>query len=106
MPYIYEPVTHHYMERGKDKLNSLKLLNVDTNNIYITDIKKNKLNSYIYCLNYSTKKEIFNISANLIKVKKVETQTLGNKKLETIIAKKNKFTINFKPHEWKIIVIS
>ena len=106
MPYVYEPVTHHYMERGKDKLTSLKLLNVETSNIYITDVKKFKLKSHIYCLNYSSKTEILDISSNQIKINNMETQTLGNKKKETILAKKGKFKITFKPHEWKIVAFT
>lgn len=106
MPYVFEPVTHHYMERGKDKLNSIKLMNLDTKNIYITDIKKDKKNSHIYCLNYSDKKEILTLSSNLIKINNIKIQNLGNKTLEKIIPKQNKFSIIFEPHEWKIIAIS
>ena len=106
MPHVFEPITHHYKERGKDKLNSIKLLNFVAKHIYITDIKKDKKNSYIYCLNYSDKKQMLNLSSNLIKINNIKTQNLGNKNLEKIIPKKNKYIIDFKPHEWKIIVIS
>ena len=106
MPYIFEPVTHHYMERGLDKAESLKLINIKSKNIYITDIKKQKMKSQIYFINYSSKSEMMNISSNIIKFNKIEILNLQGKKIESIKPTKGNFYINFKPHEWKIISIS
>ena len=108
MPYIYEPVVHNYQDRGNSKKRTnIKLFNISSNNIYITDVKKNNKKSYLYLMNYSSKNETFEIESNYIEIKKLSIENMANKLIEKIEpSSSGKYSIDFQPHERKVIVIS
>ena len=105
MPYIHEPITHDYLDRGIDKLNKIKFINFTSKNLYLTDASRKKNISRLYILNYSSKSEIMKISPNFIKFKKVIEENLNNKVLKNVKHSKGIFEIIFKPNEWKVIRI-
>ena len=108
MPYIYEPVVHNYQDRGNSKKRTnIKMFNISSNNIYITDVKKNNKKSYIHLMNYSSEDRTFEIESNYIEIKKLSIENMSNKLLEKVDpSSSGKYLIDFKPHERKIIVIS
>ena len=108
MPYIYEPVVHHYQDRGNSKKRTnIKLFNISSNNIYITDVKKNNKKSYLHLMNYSSEDKTFEIESNYIEIKKLSIENMSNKLLEKVYpSSSGKYFIDFKPNERKIIVIS
>ena len=105
MPYIHEPITHDYIDRGKDKVDKIKFFNITSKNLYITDASREKNISRLYILNYSSSNEKMKLSPNFIKFKKVYEENLNNKILKKITSKKGVFEIVFKPNEWKVIRI-
>jgi len=105
MPYIHEPITHDYLDRGIDKLNKIKFINFTSKNLYLTDASRKKNISRLYILNYSSKSEVMKISPNFIKFKKVIVENLNNKVLKNVKLSKGIFEIIFKPNEWKVIRI-
>ena len=108
MPYIYEPIVHNYQDRGSSKKRTnVKLFNISSNNIYITDVKKNNKKSYLYLMNYSSDDETFEIESNYIDIKKLSIENMANKLIEKIEpSSSGKYSIDFQPHERKVIVIS
>ena len=105
MPYIHEPITHDYIDRGKDKVDKIKFFNITSKNLYITDASREKNISRLYILNYSSSNEKMKLSPNFINFKKVYEENLNNKILKKITSKKGVFEIVFKPNEWKVIRI-
>ena len=85
MPHIYEPVVHNYQDRGASKKrNNIKMLNILTKNIYLTDVKKQNKKSYLYLMNYSSKNEQFNISSNYVTINNLKVENTANKLLERV----------------------
>ena len=108
MPHIYEPVVHNYQDRGASKKrNNIKMLNILTKNIYLTDVKKQNKKSYLYLMNYSSKNEQFNISSNYVTINNLKVENTANKLLEKVQSDSSgKYLINFLPYERKVLVIS
>ena len=108
MPHIYEPVVHNYQDRGASKKrNNIKMLNILTKNIYLTDVKKQNKKSYLYLMNYSSKNEQFNISSNYVTINNLKVENTANKLLERVQSDSSgKYLINFLPYERKVLVIS
>ena len=108
MPHIYEPVVHNYQDRGPSKKRTnIKMLNILTKNIYITDVKKLNKKSYLYLMNYSSKNELFNISSNYVTINNLRVENTANKLLEKVQSDSSgKYFINFQPYERKVLVIS
>ncbi len=105
MPHIHEPITHDYIDRGKDKIDKLKFFNFKSNNLYFTDASRIKNISKLYILNYSSKKETLKLSSDFIKIKKVYEENLNNKLIKKINSKQGIFEVIFQPNEWKVIRI-
>jgi len=83
------------------------MFNITSNNIYITDVKKNNKKSYLYLMNYSSEDKTFEIESAYIEIKKLSIESMSNKLLEKVEpSSSGKYFINFKPHERKVIVIS
>ena len=58
-------------------------------------------------MNYSSEDETFEIESNYIEIKKLSIENLANKLIEKIEpSSSGKYSINFKPHERKVIAIS
>ena len=107
MPYINEPIVHNYQGRGNSKKrNNIKMFNISSNNIYITDVKKNNKKSYLHLMNYSAEDKTFEIESNYIEIKKLSIENLANKLIEKIEpSSSGKYSIDFQPHERKVIAI-
>ena len=105
MKFVHEPITHDYIDRGKHKLGKIKLFDVKSKNLYLTDASREKNISRLFVLNYSSEKEVLKLSSNYIKIKKVTEENLNNKLLKKIKNSKGSYEISFKPNEWKVIRI-
>ena len=105
MKFVHEPITHDYIDRGKHKLDKIKLFDVKSKNLYLTDASREKNISRLFVLNYSSEKEVLKLSSNYIKIKKVTEENLNSKLLKKIKNSKGSYEISFKPNEWKVIRI-
>ena len=58
-------------------------------------------------MNYSSEDETFEIESNYIEIKKLSIENMANKLIEKIEpSSPGKYSIDFQPHERKVIVIS
>ncbi len=58
-------------------------------------------------MNYSSEEETFEIESNYIEIKKLSIENMANKLIEKIEpSSTGKYSIDFQPHERKVVVIS
>ena len=75
-------ITHDYIDRGKHKLDKIKLFDVKSKNLYSLMHQEKKI-FQDYLPNYSSEK-VLKLSSNYIKIKKVTEENLNNKLLKKI----------------------